>query len=194
MIFFKDWRIRSDRAVVAQQFDHLTRTLTVVGDLPQEWEWVMIVRIGNDMDLLPMGKVEEGVKINLTAQQLSRSGLYNLQLRGTRGEQVRHTNMISAYVGPSLSGDTHWPELPGEFSELERRVTEKAELAAGYASHPPVLGENGNWWEWNGADYVDSGLRGRGEVGPAYELTDADKQTLVEAVLTALPDGDEVSY
>lgn len=33
-----------------------------------------------------------------------------------------------------------------------------------------------------------------GPTGPAYELTEADKQEMVDAVLVALPDGDEVSY
>ena len=71
------------------------------------------------------------------------------------------------------------------------------------ATHLPTIGENGNWWEWDGTAYVDTGKPSRGEAGadgapgpagPAYELTEADKQELVDAVLAALPDGDEVSY
>lgn len=194
MIFFKDWVIWSDGKITAQQFDHLTRSLTVTGALPREWEWVMLVSSGNDMDILPMEWVDGGVGIQLTAQQLSRSGSYRMQLRGTKGEQVRHTNMISAYIAPSLSGDVHWPEIPGVFSDLERRVTQKAQQAESYASHPPIIGDNGNWWGWDGTGYVDTGMSCRGETGPAYQLTVSDKQELVDAILAALPNGDEVSY
>lgn len=41
-------------------------------------------------------------------------------------------------------------------------------------------------------DFAFSGLKG--EPGPAYTLTPEDTQTIVQAVLAALPNGDEVSY
>ena len=88
----------------------------------------------------------------------------------------------------------------------------QAAEAALYGVNPPIIGDNGNWWLFSGKYeipipgepgfpiYEDSGkpARGetgpRGEQGPAYELTEADKQELVDAVLAALPNGDEVSY
>ena len=32
-----------------------------------------------------------------------------------------------------------------------------AERSASYSAHPPIIGDNGNWWVWNGTTYVDSG-------------------------------------
>lgn len=50
-----------------------------------------------------------------------------------------------------------------------------AERAEGYASHTPTVGWNGNWWEWNGTVYVDTGKPSRGpkgEDGVTSEETD----------------------
>ena len=44
-------------------------------------------------------------------------------------------------------------------------------------------------------NFAFSGLKGaKGDTGPAYTLTETDKQEIVQDVLDALPSGDEVSY
>lgn len=176
MIVFEDWLIRADQQLMARQFDNLTRTLTVTGELPEGWDWVMIVKVGECMDYLPLTAVEGGVGIELTAQQLSLAGYYTLQLRGTQGVKVKHTNAINTYIPASLSGDVHWPAVPSQFSALERRVEESAVRAQDYATHPPIIGENGHWWLWDGSAYADAG------------------HSAVDELMAALPDGDEVSY
>lgn len=170
MIRFDNWLIHADGEIIARQFDNLTRTLTVAGDLPDGWEWTMIVTADGNMDYLTLKAVEGGAGIVLNAEQLSIAGDYTMQLRGTQGELVKHTNQVSVYIPASLSGDKQWPKLPSEFSDMERRVndaTQRSEQAAaaaqGYTSHPPVIGENGNWMEWNGEAYVDTGKPSRGE-------------------------------
>jgi len=170
VIRFDNWLIHADGEIIARQFDHLTRTLTVIGDLPKGWEWTMIVTADGNMDYLPLKAVEGGAGIALSAEQLSIAGYYTMQLRGTKGELVKHTNQVSVYIPATLSGDKQWPKLPSEFSDMERRVndaTQRSEQAAaaaqGYTSHPPVIGENGNWMEWNGEAYVDTGKPSRGE-------------------------------
>ena len=40
-----------------------------------------------------------------------------------------------------------------------------AREAEGYTSHPPIHGDNGNWWLWNGEAYADSGEPYKGEKG-----------------------------
>ena len=47
----------------------------------------------------------------------------------------------------------------------------------------PTIGENGNWY----LGEADTGKPSRGPQGPAYTLTESDKQTIVQAVLAALP-------
>lgn len=54
----------------------------------------------------------------------------------------------------------------------------------------PHIGENGNWYVGD----TDTGVKARGDDGDDYILTAADKVEVVDSVLAALPDGDEVSY
>lgn len=191
MIVFDNWVIRMEKGLPVRQFDNRVETLNVTGNVPEDWEWKLLVRNGQNMDVLPLERMDGGIGVVLTAQRLAGSGFYWLQLRGKKGELVRHTNMVRLYVEPSLSGDVQWPVLPSEFSEMERRINEKAAWVEGYSAHPPAVGENENWWVWNGAAYVDTGKPSRGE---EYELSEADKQEMVYCVLAALPDADEVSY
>lgn len=175
-IFFCDWILEREKELFGQQFDHLSRTLKVEGELPQGWEWIMMVKSGENMDCLPLDEMDDGIGIVLNAQQLSVAGYYQLQLKGKKGEMVRHTNTINVRVGTSLSGDLNWPEIPSHFSVIEQRVYENAETVKGYALHPPVIGGNGNWQLWNGDEYADSGY------------------SPIESLMAALPNGDEVSY
>lgn len=191
MIIFDNWVIRAEQDVPVRQFDNGAAVLKVTGSLPENWDWVMLVRNGKNMDILPLEKMEGGIGAVLTEERLAVSGFYCFQLKGKQGETVRHTNMVTIYVEPSLSGNVQWPTVPSEFSEMERRVAQKTAQAESYALHPPVIGENGNWWIWNGERYTDTGKPSRGE---AYEMNEADKQLMVEAVLAAMPNGDEVSY
>lgn len=40
---------------------------------------------------------------------------------------------------------------------------EQTETAKGYNEHPPKVGDNGNWWTWNGTQYVDTTVPSRGD-------------------------------
>lgn len=50
------------------------------------------------------------------------------------------------------------------------------EKAAGYTSHPPIHGDNGNWLLWNGTEYEDS--------GKPYTFTEKDKQDVMDEVIS----------
>lgn len=165
MIRFDNWTIQADGDILARQFDNLTRTITVAGDIPSGWDWAMLVQVGEAMDIILLDATDGALSAVLTAQQLSISGYYNLQLRGTQGEKVKHTNTVNVYIPASLSGDEQWPTIPSEFTELERRVYEAAKEAESYMDRAPSIGENGNWWEWDGEAYVDTGNPSRGEQG-----------------------------
>ena len=100
-----------------------------------------------------MSSSETGIEATLTKEQLDLAGTYTLQLRGTNGDEVRHTNCIDITIPSSLSGDSTWPEIPSEFSEMEQRLNEL------YA-HPPIPGADGTWmtWDVDTDEYIDSGL------------------------------------
>ena len=191
MIRFADWYIEADGEVIARQFDNLTRILAVVGEIPAGWEWAMLVQVDDAMDILPLTAGEGGLSAVLTAEQLSISGFYNMQLRSTQSDLVRHTNVIQAYIPPSLSGDAQWPKLPTEFSEAEKRVIDAANRAESYSNHNPIIGENGNWQLWNGEAYVDSGHPAQGEVGPRGEKGETGAQGLQGEVGPTGPRGEQ---
>lgn len=146
MILFKDWTLsKIGNQPLANQYDNLTRRLEVTGDLPEGWEWAMLVEVkeAGAMNIIPLTPMEGGVGHTLTDDQLSIGDKnYSMQLRGIRGEEVRHTNVIQVFVAPSISGTGHWPSVPSEFREVEQRILE-------LNAHPPVPGENGYWLIWN---------------------------------------------
>lgn len=138
MIRFKNWYITAEKEVIARQHDNLTRRLDIVGDIPTGWDWSLLTGIGEELNIITLEKTEEGLGITLTAQMLSRAGYWQLQLRGVQGELVRHTNVITVYIPPSLSGDGQWPELPSEFSQAEERLRQ-------LNANPPKPGPGGTW-------------------------------------------------
>ena len=142
MIQFDKWRITNTGALLARQYDHLTRELRVVGELPDGWSWDVLVQAGKRLDIIRLSPAEGGLSVTLTAEMLALGGYYAIQLRGIQGEQVRHTNVIQVYVGPSLSGDAQWPELPTEFSQAEANIRS-------LNAHPPIPGEDGFWLLWD---------------------------------------------
>ena len=130
MIRFQDWKISCVGNLLAMQYDNLSRQLQVEGSLPDGWDWTVLVQSGELFDIIPLDAQPDGsLAAVLTAQQLCRSDSYTLQLRGMKGEVVRHTNQITVFVGRSLSGDENWPEIPSEFTQLEQRVYEAMRMA-----------------------------------------------------------------
>lgn len=176
MIRFDNWTIQADGDILARQFDNLTRTLTVTGDIPAGWEWDMLVQVRDAMNIIHLEAAGGALSVVLNAQQLSIAGNYRMQLRATQGELVKHTNIITVYIPASLSGDEQWPTVPSEFTQMEQRMK-------GYAEHPPTIGENGNWWEWNGEAYADTGKPSRGEGGGGVSFETDDTLTLKDGVL-----------
>lgn len=142
MIQFENWTLRVS-GELARQFDHLSRRLEVTGDLPEGWRWEVLVQVGAAMDIIPLEEIPGGAGVDLTRDQLSvGDAYYHIQLRGTKGEQMRHTNVVQVFVPASLAGDGAWPTIPSEFSQLEERMRE-------LSLHPPVPGENGFWLLWS---------------------------------------------
>lgn len=153
MLIFSDWIIKTDGDLIARQYDNLTRELLVMGTLPEGWSWELLVQAGGSVNVIALSPRSEGVGVTLTAEMLTKAGLYALQLRGGRGEEVRHTNVIQVVVPTSLVGDATWPELPSEFSQAEANIR-------ALNAHPPIPGDNGYWllWDLEAGDYTQSQL------------------------------------
>ena len=123
MILFKDWNI-TVTGLVARQYDNLSRRIDIEGDLPEGYDWQLLVQSGGDADTLLLQPTETGVGAVLTADNLSKSGEYYFQLRGvlqSDGTTRRHTNIVSSFIPQSLTGLGTWPEVPTEFAQIEQR-------------------------------------------------------------------------
>ena len=155
VIHYEDWRLWADPGpVIARQYDNLTRRLEITGDMPEGWDWTLLVQADREhLDLIALRPMEGGLGVDLTAEMLALSGYYTIQLRGNQGELVRHTNQVRIFIPSSLSGDANWPELPSEFSQAE------ADIRA-LNAHPPIPGDGGYWlvWDLDGEKYVTSSL------------------------------------
>lgn len=177
MITFNNWNISVCGAPIARQYDNLSRELAVLGDLPDGWTWAMLVEYDKQLNIITLAPIEGGVGVTLTEDMLSLSGVYFMQLRGTQGEVVRHTNIIQTFIPKSLSGDAQWPEVPSEFSQMEARMQELND-------HPPYPGDNGYWmvWDLDTHDYTESAIPlpevDKGPPGGYYTPSVADDGTL----------------
>ena len=155
MIVFNNWTI-TVTGLIARQYDNLSRRIDVEGDLPDGYTWQLLVQSGGNADIILLEATENGVGALLTADNLSKSGEYYIQLRGileADGVTSRHTNVVSAYIPESLTGLGTWPEVPTEFSQVEARILELYQ-------HPPIPGSNGYWlvWDADKDEYVESQL------------------------------------
>ena len=160
ILTFSNWKITKSSGTLGYQYDNLTRELAVQGDLPEGWTWDILVSASGNGDTWPLALGDGQASITLTDDNLSVRGEYYLQLRGTNGDQVRHTNVITAYNSRSLSGAGQWPTLPTEWIQAEKDIKE-------LNAHPPVPGSNGYWllWDLSSHSYQESDLPV--PVGPA---------------------------
>lgn len=161
ILLFSDWVLSKPQGgLLGYQYDNLTRELVVQGDLPEGWTWDILVSASGNSDTWPLALGDGQASITLTDDNLSVRGEYYLQLRGTNGDQVRHTNVVTAYNSRSLSGAGQWPTLPTEWIQAEKDIKE-------LNAHPPVPGSDGYWllWDLSSHSYQESDLPV--PVGPA---------------------------
>lgn len=142
MIKFSAWNIDAIGSSLGRQYDNLTRSLDIVGDIPDGWTWDALLQAGDNLNIITLSTAEKGLHATLTADMLAINGKYRLQLRASQADKIRHTNIITVDVSESISGDAKWPEIPTEFSQAEDRIRE-------LNAHPPIPGSDGFWLLWN---------------------------------------------
>ena len=151
---FSQWLISPRQGVVGRQYDNLSHSLVVEGELPSGYTWDMLVEAKGKYNIIPLSATAAGATASLTADQLAFGNTYYaFQLRGTSGEIIHHTNAVQVYVPDTIVGPGTWPVLPTEFSKAEANIKE-------LNAHPPVPGENGYWmlWDLDTHSYVQSQL------------------------------------
>ena len=151
---FAEWTISPRQGIVGRQYDNLSHSLVVEGELPSGYTWDMLVEAKGKYNIIPLSATATGATASLTADQLAFGDTYYaFQLRGTSGEIIHHTNAVQVYVPDTIVGPGTWPVLPTEFSQAEANIKE-------LNAHPPVPGENGYWmlWDLDTHSYVQSQL------------------------------------
>ena len=151
---FAEWTISPRQGIVGRQYDNLSHSLVVEGELPSGYTWDMLVEAKGKYNIIPLSATATGATASLTADQLAFGNTYYaFQLRGTSGEIIHHTNAVQVYVPDTIVGPGTWPVLPTEFSKAEANIKE-------LNAHPPVPGENGYWmlWDLDTHSYVQSQL------------------------------------
>lgn len=142
MIVFNNWHISTDSPIPVRQHDNLAYTLTITGQFPEGWAWDLLVQAGKQMNVISLELTDGFLSLPLSGEMLAQAGTYSIQLRGSLGDVVRHTNPITLFVPPSLSGDVQWPVLPTAF-------TQALDLIHELNQHPPVPGVDGFWRLWD---------------------------------------------
>ncbi len=155
MIAFSSWHIDVNGEPLARQYDNLTRELRIEGDIPAGWSWDLLVQAEDNFNVIALSDLGNGaLSVTLTREMLALSGYYTMQLRASRGEIVRHTNIIRVFIPESMSGDVQWPEVPSEFSQIEASIRSLSE-------HPPTMvSESEFWFVWDheSNQYIESDL------------------------------------
>ena len=129
---FQDWSIALPDAPV-RQFDDRAQTVRVTGDYPEGWRWRLDVAVYGEayFNAIPLTESDGALTAVLTRDDLAFGDtVYTLQLVGEYGDVTRHTNPVRMYVGPSLSGDGVWPEIPRAFTDAVHDARMAAEQAA----------------------------------------------------------------
>lgn len=119
-------------------------------------------------------------------ESLRACGPLQIGVYGKTAEKVRPTIWAAEkMVFPGTEpGETPAEPSPDKWQQLLKLFED---IATGVSPH---IGENGNWYLGD----EDTGVQAQGEPGSPYVLTETDKAEMVQAVLDALPNGDEVSY
>ena len=160
ILTFSNWKITKPSGTLGYQYDNDSQVLTLGGILPEGYTWDALVQSGQNFDVWNLEPSENGPTITLSEDNLANTGEYYVQIRGTNGEVVQHTNIVSLYVPRSLVGPGTWPTLPTEWIQAEKDIKE-------LNAHPPVPGSNGYWllWDLSSHSYQESDLPV--PVGPA---------------------------
>lgn len=144
MLIMTDWYICTPpKFCLGFEGDNEVVALEISTDLTDEWDLKVDVEKSGQKNIIQLQRVGQVYSALLTASVLADDGQYLMQVRGTLGEQVRHSNIFYATVHDSINAvDAFPPPLPSEFEQMEERITDLNQ-------HPPRPGLDGFWEIWN---------------------------------------------
>lgn len=185
MLYMKDWEVCAPPGFsLGFEGDNGATVLEVSADLTEEWDLKVDVEKDGEKNIIQLTRTGMVYSAFLTASMLADDGTYAMQVRGTLGDYVRHSNLFYATVFRSINAvDSFPPPLPSEFEQMEDRLTS-------INANPPIPGENGYWMIWNPdkKEYEESDIPlpagSSGSVSDHRRLTnrDAENQHPIESI------------
>ena len=185
MLDMKDWEVCAPPGFsLGFEGDNGATVLEVSTDLTEEWDLKVDVEKDGEKNIIQLTRTGMVYSALLTASMLADDGTYAMQVRGTLGDYVRHSNLFYATVFRSINAvDFFPPPLPSEFEQMEDRLTS-------INDNPPMPGENGYWMIWNPdkKEYEESDIplpaESSGGVSDHRRLTnrDAEDQHPIESI------------
>ena len=144
MLYMKDWEVCAPPGFsLGFEGDNGATVLEGSTDLTEEWDLKVDVEKDGEKNIIQLTRTGMVYSALLTASMLADDGTYAMQVRGTLGDYVRHSNLFYATVFRSINAvDSFPPPFPSEFEQIEDRLT-------GINDNPPMPGENGYWMIWN---------------------------------------------
>lgn len=144
MLYMKDWEVCAPPGFsLGFEGDNGATVLEVSTDLTEEWDLKVDVEKDGEKNIIQLTRTGMVYSALLKAPMLADDGTYAMQVRGTLGDYVRHSNLFYATVFRSINAvDFFPPPLPSEFEQMEDRLTS-------INDNPPMPGENGYWMIWN---------------------------------------------
>ena len=155
MLYMQDWHIcvPADFSL-GFEGDNNAVTLEISTDLPEGWDLKVDVAKESEKNIIQLNRRDNVYYALLTSSMLADDGVYEMQVRGTLGDQVRHSNIFLSHVHNSINAtDSFPPPLPSEFEQMEDRLTS-------INNNPPQPGENGYWliWDPDDMEYKESDI------------------------------------
>lgn len=155
MIYMTDWNICTPPGFsLGFEGDNEVTSLEISTDLTEDWDLKVDVEKDGQKNIIQLSRDGEVYSVLLTASMLADDGTYAMQVRGTLGDQVRHSNLFYATVFNSINAvDAFPPLLPSEFEQMEDRLTD-------INNNPPKPGTNGTWLIFNpdSGEYEESDI------------------------------------
>lgn len=155
MIYMKNWHIcQPTDYCLGFEGDNAVTMLEISTDLSDDWDLKLDVEKNGEKNIIQLSRDGEVYGVLLTSSMLADDGTYAMQIRGTLGNQVRHSNVFYATICDSINAEEAFPPpIPSEFEQMEDRLT-------AINNNPPKPGANGMWLIYNpdtGA-YGESGI------------------------------------
>ena len=155
MLYMQDWHIcvPADFSL-GFEGDNNAVTLEISTDLPEGWDLKVDVAKDGEKNIIQLNRRDNVYYALLTSSMLADDGVYEMQVRGTLGDQIRHSNIFLSHVHNSINAtDAFPPPLPSEFEQMEDRLTS-------INNNPPQPGENGYWliWDPDDMEYKESDI------------------------------------